>query len=221
MTFGVDWSKPRWATEAAQRILEAEELDVEAAIVGDRYTSDAAYLESVAAQLTPASTILPRFPAFNQLLDPTWDGSSQNLYNNCGPSSLAMCVYHLTGVRLWDDDILDAMNGPTFRGYTTTDQLSKYLTERCGIPNRVTYDADPTARIQAALYYRHPVIALFYFDIHKPASGHFCPVYGYNQEGVYRANPWGASYQFMDYTQFSLWQKGYVVECLATAYYGR
>lgn len=216
----MDYGKVVWAAEAATRILEEEGLTDEANFVAQRYTQDGIVLRDKFGS-QPVPKILPSFPVYNQLLDPTWDGSNQNKFNNCGPASVGMCTQHLTGVRLWDDDTLDAMLGPTYTGYTTVGQLAKFMTERCNIPNSgPVYDQRGIERIVEAISNRHPVIVLYYFNINDHSSGHFCPVYGFDGDGVWRANPWGGSYEYQTWGTFSRWYKGWTIECYASRYYG-
>ena len=62
--------------------------------------------------------------------------------------------------------------------------------------------------MQAALDAGHPIIVLYYLKLELPASGHWCPVIGYDDKGCTRANVWSGQLETWDWATFQKWQKG-------------
>jgi hypothetical protein len=216
----VAFDKVRWGEEEVQRALEGEGLNEESRWVGDRYTTDAAEWERHMASLGPGQIILPHFPAINQLYDPSRDHEGQNLVNDCGPASTAMIIGHLTKVTMWVDDITDRMKGPYHTGYTNIRDIWLFLEEQAGIPSHIVEPGATPLRdvTRQWLSMYHPLIVLFYWKLEQPNSGHFCPIYGFDDGGVYRVNPWGGGYEHMTWRDFDRWEKGYAVLSQRTRY---
>ena len=147
---------------------------------------------------------------WNQLDDwSTDENGDQNRYNNCGPESLAATLKYLTGVEMGADEIVETIDN-NHVGYTTVEQLTAWLKRYAEIETEEHYgDASTLLRpvVEGAIDNGYPVIVLFFFDINDPESGHFCPVYGYNDTGVYRHQVYGGGTEFMDWATFEAWQK--------------
>jgi hypothetical protein len=211
----VDFSKVTWSQEQVQRILEDESLAAESAWVGNRYTADAAGWRNYDWMLPDGTVKLPYVPAINQLNSKPPAGSDQNQYNNCGPACVSIVTRHVTDVWLYPDQITDAWYGPGYTGYTSTDKLSSYLVQRCGIDNTVydpaTLGGNARSVIEASLNNLRLVIGLIYFDRSKPASGHFVVYYGYNADSVLLVDPYGGLYKSWPWGEFATWHKGWLI----------
>lgn len=161
---------------------------------------------------------LAGFPIWNQLDDWTDDPNGDtNRWNNCGPQSVAMVTKYATGVELPGDFIKDVLYGEAYLGYTFTNDLARFLNTRADIPTDV-YGGDANATLRPvvvdALRQGFPVIVLYYLALDKPASGHFCPVYAFNDDGCWRANPLGGKAEFQTWAEFERWQKqGVAIVC--------
>ena len=132
----------------------------------------------------PWSIDLNPWDFWSQTNDPARDGdpgSGPNAANNCGPEALAMVVAHLTDVVLDADYILDCMDGPDHIGYTSLEDLARYLTRFCrtqvSIVNPQTKH-DWLWQCWKELTLNHPSIALFSFSAPGAPDGHFRPIIG-------------------------------------------
>lgn len=204
-----------WSQEQVQRILEAESLGAESAWVGNRYTADATGWRNYGWMLPEGTVKLPYVPAMNQLNSKPPAGSDQNQFNNCGPACVSIVTRHVTDVWLYPDQIVDAWYGPGYTGYTSTDKLSSYLVQRCGINNTVydpaTLGGNARNVIQASINNLRLVIGLVYWQLNQPASGHFVVYYGYDAEHVLRVNPWGGLYEVQSWADFWTWNKNWLI----------
>lgn len=147
---------------------------------------------------------------WNQLDDwSTDENGDQNRYNNCGPESISATLKYLTGVELSADEIVETMDN-NHVGYTTVEQLTAWLTRYAEIETETHYgNASTLLRpvVEEAIDNGYPVVVLFFFDINDANSGHFCPVYGYNDSGIYRHQVYGGGTEFMAWEKFEAWQK--------------
>lgn len=69
------------------------------------------------------------FPLFvNQLADPTVDGKAdENAQNNCGMALTEAHLLYATGVRIFADEIKDAILGQDSAGLTTATEIRRFL----------------------------------------------------------------------------------------------
>jgi hypothetical protein len=154
--------------------------------------------------------VLGPWAAWTQLNDLTADGRlDENRFNNCGPEAVAECLKYLTGIELPADFIKDVMYGEAYSGYTDVPHLVNFLQKRCEVPCEV-HGGEPDLQpvIRAALDAGHPIIVLYYWKLELPASGHWCPVIGYDDKGCTRANVWNGKLETWDWATFKKWQKG-------------
>ena len=204
-----------WSQEEVQRALESESLVAESHWVGGRYTADAAGWRNWGWAVPQGTVKLPYVPAINQLSSKPPAGSDQNSYNNCGPACISIVTRHVSDVWLYPDQITDAWYGPGYTGYTSTDRAESYLAQRCGIDNTVHSPASLGGNaqhvIQVTLNNLKLIIGLIYFDLSKPASGHFIVYYGYNANGPLYVDPYGGLYRSWSWAEFWQWHKGWLI----------
>ncbi len=164
-----------------------------------------------------AASITSGVVTVNQLdLSMPYDGFN-NYENNCGPSCCAMVLMHVTGKRMYPDQIADWMRGEDHKGYTFVEDQTKFLSAH-GVPS-VTRQAGSLEEYQRIL--RDQVdngrlaIVLVYFDWEDNTGGHFEVVYKVDEPGaeVGCINPWRGTSP--DFTWRNLWEnsKGGWVVC--------
>jgi hypothetical protein len=172
---------------------------------------------------------------WNQTADPARDhdvGSGPNAQNDCGPESLAMCLWYLTNVELDADYIWDTMRPGGELGYTSIDDLQQFLQRYCSIPVDVvrvsaTWNAGSAeywlllSHIYLALEAGHPLIGLYSFTAPNSDDGHFRAIYGMTGTGphggsggqghVLTADPATGQSRVETYAEHWGWSKGIVL----------
>lgn len=144
---------------------------------------------------------------WNQLADATIDGRpDENADLNCGPQSLAECVYYLTceRVEFKADEIHDQVMPEGKRDVTYAEQLALWCGWHGIFAEVLTGDARTRLepKVRWAIDNGKPIVVLFFFDLEKLTGGHWCPVYAYNTVGCWRANPLGGKSEFMTWAEF-------------------
>lgn len=164
-----------------------------------------------------AASITSGVVTVNQLdLSMPYDGFN-NYENNCGPSCCAMVLMHVTGKKMYPDEIADWMRGENHKGYTFVEDLTRFLTAH-GVPS-VSKQANSLEEYQRIL--RDQVdngrlaIILVYWNWDTNEGGHFEVVYKVDEPGaeVGCINPWRGTQP--DFTWRNLWEnsKGGWVIC--------
>ena len=174
------------------------------------------FADQFPASLAPALRELTPWPtAWTQLDDWSLDtDGDQARENNCGAQSVAAALYHLTGVEQSCDVIRETVVrffGAPKNGYLTTDHLVSYLRRFCGVECQVA-SGDGSTRlrplVEQAVTDGTPLIVLFAWDYERfDATGHFCPVVGYNADGVFVHEVYRGGRKALTWTQFEDWQK--------------
>lgn len=144
-------------------------------------------------------------------LDPDGD---QGRENNCGAQSLAACLYHLAGFEQGGDVIRETMVhffGAPKNAYLTVDHLVSYLRRFSAIECQV-YSGDGNTKlrpvVEQAISDGTPLIVLFAWDYDRfNETGHFAPVIGYDERGVFVHEVYKGGRKFMTWQQFEAWQK--------------
>lgn len=138
---------------------------------------------------------LKPWPAYNQRKGLAFDDDkkSENADNNCGPTSVAMCLKYLTGVEIPADFIKDVMYGPEYLGYTYDNELRAFLEKRCDIPCEAHSGTSKTLlrpTVEAAIDAGYPIIVLYFWKLDTYEGGHWAPVIAYDEAGCTRQDPW-------------------------------
>lgn len=152
---------------------------------------------------------------WNQLNDWSVDADGdQGRANNCGPQSVAAALHHL-GMGEWGGDVIREVVAAFFGGsqadYLQVDHLVKFLGRFAGIECD-TYQGDGNTPlrpvVEESITLGYPLIVLFAWDYDQfHATGHFMPVVGYDESGVYCHQVWGGGRIFMTWDEFEAWQK--------------
>lgn len=142
------------------------------------------------------------------------EDGDQGRANNCGPQSVASALNHL-GMGEWSGDIIREIIAAFFGGsqadYEQVDGLVKFLGRFAGIECD-TYQGDGATLlrpvVEESISLGYPLIVLFAWDYERfNATGHFMPVVGYDESGVYCHQVWGGGRVFMAWDEFEAWQK--------------
>lgn len=143
---------------------------------------------------------------WNQLTDGTLDGTRTGWENNCGPESLAECVFYITAGRfeLKADEIHDQLMADNESRYTSIAELSQWCQWHGIEVEPLSGNASTLLqpKVRWAIANGKPIIVLFAANLDTLTGGHFCPVYAYNADGCWRANPWGGKSEFMTWAEF-------------------
>lgn len=152
---------------------------------------------------------------WSQLTDWSVDqDGDQGRANNCGPQSVAAALHHL-GMGEWGGDVIREIVAAFFGGsqadYLQVEQLTKFLGRFAGIECD-TYQGDGNTLlrpvVEESVMLGYPLIVLFAWDYDQfNATGHFLPVVGYDERGVYCHQVWGGGRVFMAWDEFEAWQK--------------
>ncbi|MDP9381456.1 MAG: hypothetical protein M3Q29_15180 [Chloroflexota bacterium] len=127
-----------------------------------------------------------------------WDGRINNLFNNCGPSCCSMVLHHVTGRRMWPDEIVDWMRGENHEGYTSVEDQVNFLKAH-GVPCEAVQASDLSefrSILREQVEKGRLSIVLVYFDWSKKTGGHFEVVYLADEDDVEVGclNPWKGTY---------------------------
>jgi len=157
--------------------------------------------------------VLDPWPYWSQLSDWTEDAdqTDENATQNCGPSSIAMCLKHLTGVEQPADFIKDVILGEGAVGNTTAWQLANYLKTYCNIPTDVFSCGSRDNfewRIWDGICHGRPQIWLRYFGYVGDSYWHWCPINYADQAGIGEADPWTGSSRKFSYADAWQWGGG-------------
>lgn len=160
-------------------------------------------------------SIADKWTLISQLYAPTDDGlPSENRFEDCGETCVCMIERYLYGPGpqlVSPDTVKDRILGQNKTGYSYITQLSNYLADH-DIPNHwwAGSNAGADAPTYAdALAKGHPNIALFYWDVAVPTSGHFCNITAIEGDGHWtRANPWTDALERETPAWVARWYKG-------------